>query len=65
MKYNAVEQAIVTKMRRAQKRWFTTNELANEIHVAWETTEKALQSLFKKGYLVKGKKKDRSYWRLY
>ena len=65
MKYNAVEQAIVIKMRRAQKRWFTTNELADEIHVAWETAEKALQSLFEKGYLVKGKKKDRNYWRLY
>jgi DNA-binding transcriptional regulator YhcF (GntR family) len=65
MKYNAVELTIIVKMRRQPNHWFTTNELADEAHVAWETTDKALQSLFKKGYLVKGKKKDRFYWRLY
>lgn len=64
-RFTAVELAIITMMRRLPNHWFTTNELAVQTQVAWETAEKALKSLYKNGYLVKGKKKDRVYWRLY
>lgn len=65
IKFNAVELAIISVMRRQQNNWFTTNELADRIKVAWETADKNLQALYQKGYLVKGKKKERIYWRLY
>ncbi len=65
VKFNAVELAIISVMRRQPNNWFTTNELADKIKVAWETANKNLLSLFQKGYLVKGKKKERIYWRLY
>lgn len=52
-------------MRRQPNNWFTTNELADETNIAWETANKALRLLYKKGYLVMGKKKERIYWRLY
>lgn len=65
MKFHAVELAIITVMRRHPNHWFTTNELADETKIAWETADKALKSLHDKGYLVAGKKKNRIYWRLY
>ncbi len=65
VRFNAVELAIITVMRKQPNNWFTTNELADRIKIAWETAEKNLQSLYQKGYLVKGKKKERFYWRLY
>lgn len=65
VKFTAVELALITVMRRQPNNWFTTNELADKIKVAWETADKNLQILHKKGYLVKGKKKERIYWRLY
>ncbi|MCK4799160.1 MAG: hypothetical protein KAT05_17440 [Spirochaetes bacterium] len=65
MRFNAVELAIITRMRRRPDKWFSTNELADSVHVAWETSDKALKSLFKKGYLLRGKKKKRVYWKLY
>lgn len=64
-KFDSVELAIISVMRRQPKNWYTTNELADRIKVAWETSDKHLQSLHEKGYLVKGKKKNRIYWRLY
>ncbi len=65
IRFNAVELAIITVMRRQPNNWFTTNELADRIKVAWETADKNLLSLYERGYLVKGKKKQRIYWRLY
>ncbi len=65
VKFNAVELAIISVMRRQPNNWFTTNELADKIEVAWETANKSLQSLHERGYLVKGEKKKRTYWRLY
>ncbi len=59
MRFNAVELAIITVMRRSP------NELANMTKIAWETADKTLKSLHEKGYLVGGKKKSRIYWRLY
>ncbi len=71
MKFNAVELALISVMRRQPRKWYTTNELADKIQVAWETADKHLQSLYHRGYLVKGrkllkdKKTERTLWRLY
>ena len=64
MGFNSVEYTIIREMQE-KSGWRTTNELAELAQVAWETADKALKSLYKKGYLVKGKKKQRIYWRLY
>jgi hypothetical protein len=65
VRFNAVELAIISVMRRQPNNWFSTNELADRIKVAWETADKNLLALYQRGYLVKGKKKERIYWRLY
>lgn len=65
MRFNAVELAIITIIKRSPNHWFTTNELADLTKVAWETADKTLKSLYEKGYLVGGKKKTRMYWKLY
>lgn len=41
------------------------NKLAELAQVAWETADKALKTLFDNGYLVMGKRRNRTYWRLY
>jgi alpha-L-arabinofuranosidase len=45
-KFNAVELALISTIRRQPNNWFTTNELASRIDVAWETAEKNLKSLY-------------------
>lgn len=62
--FSAVELAIIRQMQ-AKPSWCTTNELVEQVGIAWETADKALRILFDKGYLVMGKRKNRIYWRLY
>lgn len=65
MMFSAAELAIISIMRRRPRNWFSTNELSFESKMAWETANKALRSLYQKGYLVLGKKRDRIYWKMY
>jgi len=56
-------------MRRQPMNWYTTNELADRIKVAWETSDKHLQSLHNKGFWLREKRKigfigDYTKWQL-
>ena len=58
------ELAIINILRRHPNRFFTTNEMADLSKMSWNTAEKTLNELFKRGYLRKGRKGRRIYWRL-
>lgn len=62
--FNAYELDVIQELRKKEG-WSTTNNLADCAGMAWETAGKTLNSLYEKGYLVKGKKKNRLFWRLY
>lgn len=63
--FNSYELALIHILRRRPKHWFSTNELADEAKIAWETSWESLENLHKRGLVVKARKKTRYYWRLY
>lgn len=57
IRFNAVELAIITMMRRLPNNWFTTNELADRIKWLGRQQLKTCSLYMKKDIWLKGKRR--------